>query len=238
MIIFTADTDWADDYILDFFFDEIQKYSSPWIIFATGKYERFQNLKKIGYEIGVHPNFIPCINRSEMISEVKRMKKLFPDAKFSRSHSLMSGGPIWDALEQSGITHDFSLFNPYSKGIRKRILWNGLIQVEFNWEDDFHFHIQDFDDHHLGKLVKQEDIVLNFHPIHFFLNTKNKDDYIEYLSNRDNKIKIVDMHKRNWERTVGCGSILLDLLNSRQSEAQYSIEERIGRIPYMDYLWD
>jgi len=46
MIIFTADTDWASDYILDFFFNEVEKYNSPWIIFATNKYERFQNLKK------------------------------------------------------------------------------------------------------------------------------------------------------------------------------------------------
>lgn len=70
-----------------------------------------------------------------MIAEVEKLKNIFPEATYSRSHSLLSGGPIWDALEQNGITHDFTLFNPYSESTCKRILWNGLIQVEFNWED-------------------------------------------------------------------------------------------------------
>jgi len=237
MIIFTADTDWADDYILDFFFDEVEKYNSPWIIFATNKYERFQNLKKKGYEIGIHPNFIPCINRSEMNTEVERLKMIFPEATYSRSHSLMSGGPIWDALEKNGITHDFTLFNPYSESTRKRILWNGLIQVEFNWEDDFHFHIQEFNTDHSEKLIKQKDLILNFHPIHFFLNTKSKNDYNEYFSARENKQKISDLQKRNWESGFGCGNLLLNLLQNKRPFPQSSLVDEIEKLQYMDYLW-
>jgi hypothetical protein len=237
MIIYTADTDWADEYILDFFFNEVEKYNSPWIIFATNKYERFQNLKKKGYEIGIHPNFISCINRSEMIAEVERLKKIFPEATYSRSHSLLSGGPIWDALEQSGITHDFTLFNPYSESTRKRILWNGLIQVEFNWEDDFHFHIKDFNVDHSARIIKKKDLILNFHPIHFFLNTKSKNDYLEYLSVRDNRQKIGDLQKRNWESGFGCGNLLLELLQSKPSTPQSSLVDEIERLQYMDYLW-
>jgi len=172
-----------------------------------------------------------------MNAEVERLKMIFPEATYSRSHSLLSGGPIWDALEQSGITHDFTLFNPYSESTRKRILWNGLIQVEFNWEDDFHFHIEDFNVDHSARIIKKKDLILNFHPIHFFLNTKSKNDYIEYLSARGNKQKIADLQKRNWDSGFGCGNLLIKLLHNKPSENQYSIIEKINRLPSMGYLW-
>ena len=168
-----------------------------------------------------------------MIAEVERLKKIFPEATYSRSHSLLSGGPIWDALEQSGITHDFTLFNPYSESTRKRILWNGLIQVEFNWEDDFHFHIKDFNVDHSARIIKKKDLILNFHQaiaLKILI-------CIEYLSVRDNRQKIGDLQKRNWESGFGCGNLLLELLQSKPSMPQSSLVDEIEKLQYMDYLW-
>lgn len=237
MILFTTDTDWAPDFILNRFFDEIAQYPAKWLIFATNDFDRLKDLVADGNEVGLHPNFVTCSSRTEMLNEVARLKELFPNAVFSRSHSLMSGGPVWDALVRNGITHDFSSFNPFSDQLRKRVLWNGLIQVEFNWEDDYHFHQQELTETDSLKFSGLKELILNFHPVHFFLNTTTKSDYEFYLENRNNKKAIVDFSKRNWEKPVGCGKLLIELLSTQPRGESIAPQSLVESIKFINYIW-
>lgn len=237
MIFFTADTDWASDEVLNFFFDEISKYEAKWIIFATNSNDRLSDLELAGHEIGIHPNFIPCDSRTAMEKEVLRMKNLFPKSNFSRSHSLMSGGPIWDSLQKNGISHDFSYFQPTKMLPENRILWNGLIQIGYNWEDDYHFHIKDLNANHNVDLLQCNNLIVNFHPIHFYLNTITKKDYLFYLENAENAQIIEEFRKQNWTKDSGCGKLLLSLLQNRNDTVKKSPSEYIQELSIEMYSW-
>lgn len=237
MILFTADTDWASDEVLNFFFDEISKHDAKWLIFATNKNDRLYDLEFNGHHVGIHPNFIPCNSRSEMEKEVLRMKGIFPHAVFSRSHSLMTGGPIWDGLHKHGITHDFSAFQPEKKLPINRILWNGLTQVGFNWEDDYHFHSQEFDLVGHREIEKTVDLIVNFHPIHFFLNTIKKEDYLFYLKNKENSKLVREFQRKNWSNNIGCGKLLINLLNNRKDAVVSNPVEFVLKLPTEVYPW-
>lgn len=237
MILFTADLDWASEEVLNFFFDSISKFEAKWIFFATNSNDRFHELEKNGHIIGIHPNFIPCTSRFDMEEEVSRMKDIFPDANFSRSHSLMTGGPIWDSLQKNGITHDFSWFQPIKEMPRNRTLWNGLKQVGFNWEDDYHFHSTDFKLRNQRMIETSQNLIVNFHPIHFFLNTSKREDYKFYLQNRDNSSRIAEFSRVNWSNELGCGRLLINLLENRDDAVNGSFNDFISNLCYEQYPW-
>jgi len=237
MILFTCDTDWASEEVLNFFFDEISKFDSRWLVFATNSYDRFSDLELVGHEIGIHPNFIPSTSRKEMEQEVFKMKTLFPNSKFSRSHSLMSGGPIWDSLKKNDISHDFSYFQPTKLLPENRVLWNGLIQIGYNWEDDYHFHMRNLDLEHNVELIQCENLIVNFHPIHFYLNTITKQDYMFYLENLDNSRLIEQLRQENWQKESGCGKLLLNLLKNRKDAVSESLANYIENLPIQTYSW-
>jgi hypothetical protein len=237
MIFFTADTDWASEEVLNFFFDAISKFDARWLIFATNNNDRFAELESEGHEIGIHPNYIPCESRKAMEQEVFRMKNLFPDSRFSRSHSLLTGGPIWDSLQKNEISHDFSYFQPTRLSPENRILWNGLIQIGYNWEDDYHFHVKDFNEKHNLELLTCRNLIVNFHPIHFYLNTISKQDYLFYLENKNNPPKIEQFRKKNWQDKSGCGKLLLSLLKNREDFVRTSLRRHIESMTYQSYPW-
>ena len=237
MILFTSDTDFAEDFVLDFFFNLINSFNVPWVIFATNYFERFETLRKKGFEIGIHPNFIPCKNREEMISEVEKLKRIFPDARYSRSHSIMSGGPIWDALKTNQITYDFSYFHPYTDILAKRKLWNDLIQIQYNWEDDYHFHIKEFEKNDIERIQNSKQIIVDFHPIHVYLNTKNKKDYLEYLKFKHDKEMVEKFHKENWKYGYGCGNFLLEILENQEIQKVINIQDYIQNMHELNYHW-
>jgi len=150
----------------------------------------------------------------------------------------MSGGPIWDCLQKNGITHDFSWFQPRDVMPQNRLLWNELIQIGYNWEDDYHFHIKNFEFNDHKKILKSGNLIVNFHPIHFYLNTSKKEDYFFYLDNKHNAKKIYEFRKRNWLKKTGCGIILLELLNNRTDAISRDVKEFVLGLPLEKYPWN
>lgn len=233
-MILTSDIDWAPEYVLEFFFSELEMYDASWIIFATGNSKILESLDKKKFTIGIHPNFLGCRSMQEVEKVVINLLNLYPNARYSRSHSLITGGPIWSALQKYGIEIDFSLFTPWDQKIIKTQLWNGLQQVSFNWEDDYQMASGRALEDQLDLINKKNQIIFNFHPIHFYLNSSSLTDYNEIKLNFDDRIKIENTHSRNWESKYGVGKLLIDILNLYRSKGpaiENSIETTLKLLP-------
>jgi hypothetical protein len=82
---------------------------------------------------------------------------------------------------ECGLTHDANTFIPLSSNIQVYPYhhWNGLIKVPYNWEDDVHIEYG-WDYPMAFEAIKARDHnVLDFHPIHLFLNSADMRPYNE-----------------------------------------------------------
>ncbi len=85
---------------------------------------------------------------------------------------------IMEMFKNRGLTHDVNHFIPVQAYIELKPwrLWNNLIRVPYNWEDDVHcmYGLEEG----MSSFMKSPGLkVLDFHPIHIFLNTESLDLY-------------------------------------------------------------
>ncbi len=144
--------------------------------FATHKSRLLEGLSLDNkYEIGIHPNFNPCLERSgtDALTVLGTLKNQWPDARSIRSHSLTQSTKISKMCYDAGLTHEVNHYIPYYSGMELNAWYdhNYFIKVPFNWEDDISCLLPE----HLTSPLKLLSIkglkILSFHPIHLFLNT-------------------------------------------------------------------
>jgi hypothetical protein len=100
---------------------------------------------------------------------------------------------------------------PYQTGLKVHKLWNGLIRIPYNWEDDVHWSYgYGFEDCKM-ELDDDELIIFDFHPIHIFINTENKYRYNEAKKHYSDHVKLLEY--RNKE-VPGTRDLLLYLLKN------------------------
>jgi hypothetical protein len=131
------------------------------------------------FEVAIHPNFNKLIsnNNGTVESVIDELLYIHPEAKGVRSHSMMQSSFILQKFADRGIIYDANHFLPYQTGIRPFRLWNGLVRIIYNWEDDVHWaYGYDFTD---SKIELDSDglNIFDFHPIHIYLNTENDSRY-------------------------------------------------------------
>ena len=106
-----------------------------------------------------------------------RVLEAVPNATAVRSHSMMQSSLLLDLFADRGLTHDCNHFIPADAGIEQKPwrIWNGLTKVPYSWEDDIHCiagGVNPVQACHGPGLS-----VVDFHPIHLFLNTEALDRY-------------------------------------------------------------
>jgi hypothetical protein len=179
MIAFTSDIDWAPEpVILDMLslFEEAQQKCT---LFATHRSEAILNCNRKYFEIAIHPNINPAFDGKEMEMDVliDDLMEIYPEAKGIRCHSLVQSSHLMNRFAKRGFVYDSNQFLPYWKNLRPYKLWNGLVEIPFNWEDDIHYYYgYSFDNHHL-EIDTTSLNVFSFHPVHVFLNTENEIRY-------------------------------------------------------------
>ncbi len=187
-VCFTMDIDWAPDHVIEYSLDLFSKNNIPCTIFATHKTDV---LKGIGpnFEVGIHPNFNPLLSgegKDSASDVIDRVLEIFPESKGVRSHSITQSSQLLNIFVQKNLVYDSNNFLPYQP-IKVYKSWNGLYRIPYNWEDDVHFEYgYSFED------LRMDDVhdfaVLDFHPIHLFLNTENSKRYSmakEYLKDKN-----------------------------------------------------
>jgi hypothetical protein len=102
---------------------------------------------------------------------------MIPNAKSVRSHSLTQSERLVDQFRNAGLTHISNLFIPYGSGIEAKpfCVWDQMVMVPHSWQDNVALKMD------IG-FPDQADFmsglqVLDFHPIHVFLNSESMDRY-------------------------------------------------------------
>lgn len=174
----TIDVDWAPDKVLGQTLELFSKAGVPCTIFATHQTPLLKNLDSKQFEIGVHPNFNPLFNgdKRHPSDVVSPLRDAFPGARGIRSHSSLVSNVLIEMFGEMGFQYESNVCLPYSQNLEVLPLWNGMMRIPFNWEDYLHFSF--------GKSFKDTGLdfseglhILNFHPVHIFLNTETRERY-------------------------------------------------------------
>ena len=178
----TFDIDWAHDQILIDTLSLVLSFNVPATWFATHATPVLESIRRCDiFELGIHPNFNPLLlgkGGENCAGVIKELKRLVPEAKSCRSHSVADGAVIRSALWAEGITHDSNLNIPEGAGISLLPFVGscGLTRVPYCWADEHAFTGRQSDN--FNEIQRRMGLaVFDFHPIHVFLNTESIDRY-------------------------------------------------------------
>lgn len=180
MLCLTIDIDWAHDVVIADTLELIEHHGFKVTWFFTHKTPMYEEIRAArGHEVGVHPNFNPLLEAGGGTAQeiLTRVLDVVPGALCVRSHSLLRSSRIDVLFRSVGLTHESNYFIPPSLGSLP--VWRdsfGLIQVPIRWEDDVRLIDASIGEpvHLLGQIAP---LILDFHPIHIFLNTVTPNDY-------------------------------------------------------------
>ena len=176
-VCITLDVDWAPDVAIADCLDLLSRFGVKATIFGTHKTDVLSGLSSSQFELGIHPNFnfllggqTGCVN--DIIDDVMA---IFPEARGLRSHSLTQSSSILDHAHKRGIVYDANLYHP--EQARPYLDFSGLLRFTFGWADwGLLFDEKPFEIESLS-LKDSFPNILDFHPIHVFLNTESLDRY-------------------------------------------------------------
>jgi hypothetical protein len=116
---------------------------------------------------------------------------LVPHARSVRSHSLTQNERIIDQFKRVGLSHISNTFIPNGSGIQLKpfYLWDQMIVVPHSWQDNVALKMNlDFP---LSKGCTFSFKVLDFHPIHVYLNTESLNRYESTRSLHQNPKELI-----------------------------------------------
>lgn len=185
IIILTLDIDWAPDFVIDFVAAQLVKHEVKATWFCTHRSEAIARLRRYPelFELGIHPNFLPGSTQGNTPEEVLRScMSIVPEAISTRSHALVQSTPLlYEILKHTPVRIDSSLFLPRTSGLRPVdhvIGKRSLKRVPCYWQD-FHEMEAGEPSWRLSSLLGDGGglKVLDFHPIHVYLNSSDLRSY-------------------------------------------------------------
>lgn len=204
----TLDVDWARDEIISPVVEALEALGVKATFFATHDSALLKGLNASRFEVGLHPNF----NNSggDFEGPVRRLKALYPRARGARSHSLYVSSLILQKYAESGIEYESNAHLPLHEGLHPVVRFKGLVSVPMYWADDTNFRLEGSFDLADLRLESPGLKVLDFHPIHIFMNTSGEAHYEEYKSHYQDPQRLVDFVNR---KGPGVGTLFQSLLD-------------------------
>ena len=180
-IIFTIDIDWANETVINDTLNLFKVNNINCTVFATHKSKAIDLCDKKMFEIGIHPNFNKSLVSGAGLSAekiVNELTQIYPDAIGVRSHSLTTSSPLLEIFKSAGMKYESNQINPYSKKIEPYKCWNGMTIMPYNFEDDIHYsYNKSFNISLLEEFKTSEYLIMDFHPIHIYLNSDCSETY-------------------------------------------------------------
>ncbi len=214
MNLFTSDIDWAPEEVIEDTINLFNDYNVKCTFFCTHKSSVIESIKSdSNFELGIHPNFLPILNdKKGSINEIlEDVLNIIPDAKGVRTHSMVQSTPLLQTFKDFGLKYESNTFLPYWSDIKPSVLWNGLIKLPHNFEDDLHFlYKKSFENCDLI-LENQKLNIFCIHPIHVFLNTECEQTYINAKKHYHNS---KDLLKKRNTKKIGTRDLLISLLKN------------------------
>jgi hypothetical protein len=212
MIAFTSDIDWAPEAVIADTIELFEKYQVKCTFFSTHHSAVLASCNRKLFEIAIHPNFNPLLKgRGGMAEDIlSEIMAIHPEAEGIRCHSMLQSTELLQLFAEKKLVYDSNHFLPYHNNLKPYKLWNGLVKIPYNWEDDVHWSYgYDFSDSGM-ELGGDGLVVFDFHPIHIFLNTENKYRYNEAKKFYNDPAKLLEY--RNTE-VLGTRDLLVNLLS-------------------------
>lgn len=212
MLAFTCDIDWAPDEVIADTLNLFELFGVKCTFFSTHhSFELAKSDTKL-FEIGIHPDFHPLLRGSYSKSYddiLDEILEIHPQAVGVRTHTMMQSIPILQKFAEKNLVYEANTFMPYQYGLKAFKLWNNLVRIPFNWEDDVHWaYGYSFEDARID--IHTDDLVIfDFHPVHIYLNTENKYRYNE-AKNFLKDPKMLLSYRNN--EVPGTRDLLLNLL--------------------------
>lgn len=182
--VLTFDTDWCPEFAIEFVADVLVRNAVPATWFITHQSPAIDSLRCHPelFEIGIHPNFLPESTHGDSPGAVlSHCFRLAPGARSARTHGLAQSTPLLGEMMRAGVAVDVSLFLPGSSNLQPhafRYYGKALLRVPYNWEDDYEMSQPrgswSFEEWIRGRHGLR---VVDFHPIHVYLNAPNIDRY-------------------------------------------------------------
>lgn len=234
-IIFTSDIDWAPEEVILDMIELFKNYNAKCTLFATHYSDVLLSLDSSQFEIGIHPNFNELLNGNNKNGNCKdiieQLLKYYPEAKGVRSHSLTQSSQLLNLFQTSNLVYESNQFLPYQE-VNPFRLWNGLIRVPFNWEDDIHYsYNKEFT---LSSVNKNESLIIaNFHPIHVFLNTDSQERYNAAKNHYHDAAKLAEYRNQT---KAGARSLLIQLLQlvADSNNPKWTIKDYLENVQLME----
>lgn len=191
--VITIDIDWAPDHMIEAMAYALidARVKATWFVTHTTPTLRLLRAHSALFELGIHPNFRPNSTHGQTAPEVlAHCLAIVPEARSVRMHGLLQSTALLDDILHAGLQIDASLFLPRATGLRPvDYWWSGarLVRIPFIWEDDYEFHTPD----PIWNIAQLSAAggglrVLNFHPVHVFLNSSSPHAYDALRARSDN----------------------------------------------------
>jgi hypothetical protein len=205
MIVFTSDIDWAPEEVINDTIKIFENFNVKCTFFGTHKSKILDECDRNLFELGVHPNFNPSLINGvgkKAVDIIDDIISIFPEAKGVRSHSTTSSSGLLDIFKRKGLLYESNQLLPYNWNIKPYDCWSGLKRIPYNWEDDTHFLYGKKYDYDILKDYDSESlIILDFHPIHVYLNTDCQITYDNAKIHYQSPEKLLD-HRNNKNKGV------------------------------------
>ena len=182
MIAFTCDVDWASEEIINDTLEIFEEFGVKCTLFST---HHSISLSKSNYklfEFGIHPDFTPLMNGfSDKSAEdiLDEMLDKHPSALGIRCHKLFQSTDLLQKFSDKKLLYESNTFLPYQGNLHASKLWNNLVRIPYNWEDEVHWEYGNTFEECKIDLTGAGLKVFDFHPVHIYLNTENKFRYNE-----------------------------------------------------------
>ncbi len=214
MNLFTSDIDWAPEAVIEDTIKLFNKHNVKCTFFCTHESSVLDSIKQDNnFELGIHPNFLPLMNQQEgtIQKAIEKVLKIVPNAKGVRSHSLVQSTPLLQIFKDYGLEYEANTLLPYNNYIEPCRLWNGLVKVMHNFEDDIHFmYNNSFSDTKINNYSNKLNVFC-IHPIHIYLNTDVEQTYNNAKMHYQNATELIKFRNTN---KVGTRDLLIRLLEN------------------------
>jgi hypothetical protein len=178
VVCVTLDMDWARDEVAGPVVEMLRRRGVKATFFATNESELLSGLEGGQFEVGLHPNFNNAAG--DFRKPIESLKRLYPRARGARSHSLFVSSHILQLYAEFGLSYESNIFLYMHEGLHPVLRFDGLASIPFYWSDDKHISLRRPFELRALDLETPGLKVLNFHPMHVFMNTSSDAHYESY----------------------------------------------------------
>ncbi|MCF6339848.1 MAG: hypothetical protein L3J10_03705 [Sulfurimonas sp.] len=188
-VVLTFDLDWCSDEVLAYLLEKLISDKIPATFFITHQTILLNKIRDYDFfELGIHPNFMKGSTHGKSFEEViDYCLSIVPEAISNRSHGLKISSNKLIHMMKNSIKIDCSLFMPNVESLQNfnfEINNKKILRVPYNWEDDYEFY-QKQKKYKFENIANWNDKILDFHPIHVYLNSNSEELYNQYKLNKN-----------------------------------------------------